>query len=386
MNNRIASLWIMIALISCVNNTDSSYVFDPKSLKESQLLLSEIGDDVNYIPLSSNLSLNGVIVDFNPMYVNDHFYLYDSYNGILVFNKQGNLLSVIGKKGRGPGEYIYGFRFTVNEESGQIYVNDGSNIKVYSNDGTFQKSFSLEEYGGSIDDIKYFNSGLFISFDLQFADATNEWIIIDTLGKLVKKKYRVYPAFKSNYLIGGGTYIFDGKLNYWNNFLDTIFSISSDFTYRKNFLYKSDDYRLPKYMIKNPFPEMQKFVQVNQIFETNKYIAIRYSFYKGKNGFVLVNKRNFESVLCFWKYDNTGCIINDLDGGLKFLPRSYMVDNGREYLVELVDPLKLINHCKSNEFTNFIPKYPQKKTDLIKLTSDLKETDNPVLMMVRLKK
>lgn len=376
----------MIVLISCVKNTNSSYVFDPKMLKESQLLLSEIGDDVNYIPLSSNLSLNHVIVDFNPMYVKDHIYLYDSYNGILVFNKQGKLLDVIGKKGRGPGEYTYGFVFTVSEESGQIYVNDRSNIMVYSSDGIFQKSFSLEEYGGSIDDIKCFNSGLFISYALQFADARNEWIIIDTLGKLVKKKSRVYPPFESNYLIGGGTYIFDGELNYWNNFLDTIFSITSDFTYRKNFLYKSDDYRLPKYEIKNPFPEMQKFVQINQIFETNKFIAIRYSFYKGKNGFVLVNKRNFESVLCYWKYDNTGCIINDLDGGLKFLPRTYFVDDGREFLIELIEPYQLKAHISSPEFINSNPKHPEQKTELQKLVHTLKETDNPILMIVRLKK
>jgi hypothetical protein len=39
-----------------------------------------------------------------------------------------------------------------------------------------------------------------------------------------------------------------------------------------------------------------------------------------------------------------------------------------------------------NEFKNSSTKYPEKNKELEKLANSLKETDNPLLMMVRLKK
>jgi len=38
------------------------------------------------------------------------------------------------------------------------------------------------------------------------------------------------------------------------------------------------------------------------------------------------------------------------------------------------------------EFKNSSPEYPEKKKELEKLANTLKETDNPVLVLVRLKK
>jgi hypothetical protein len=62
------------------------------------------------------------------------------------------------------------------------------------------------------------------------------------------------------------------------------------------------------------------------------------------------------------------------------------VENNREYLIELIDPYQLKIHISSNEFKNSAPKYPEKKKELQILANSLKETDNPVLMVVRLNK
>jgi hypothetical protein len=78
--------------------------------------------------------------------------------------------------------------------------------------------------------------------------------------------------------------------------------------------------------------------------------------------------------------------MNDLDGGLKFLPKSYFVENNREYLVELIDPYDLKNQISKSNFNKTAQKYSEKKEALIKLADSLKETDNPVLMIVRMKK
>jgi hypothetical protein len=76
-------------------------------------------------------------------------------------------------------------------------------------------------------------------------------------------------------------------------------------------------------------------------------------------------------------------IINDPDGGPNILPKTIKDDNT---VIALVDALQLKKHVVSDVFKNSIPKYPEKKKELEKLANSLKETDNPILMIVRLKK
>jgi len=76
-------------------------------------------------------------------------------------------------------------------------------------------------------------------------------------------------------------------------------------------------------------------------------------------------------------------IINDLDGGVNILPLTIKDDNT---IIGWVDAIKLKAHVASETFKNSSPKYPEKKKKLEKLANSLKETDNPVLVMVSLKK
>jgi hypothetical protein len=81
---------------------------------------------------------------------------------------------------------------------------------------------------------------------------------------------------------------------------------------------------------------------------------------------------------------NTGKgIINDLDGGPNIWPKTIQDDNT---IVALVDALKLKTHVASEAFKNSIPKYPERKKELEILANSLKETDNPVLLLISLKK
>jgi hypothetical protein len=47
--------------------------------------------------------------------------------------------------------------------------------------------------------------------------------------------------------------------------------------------------------------------------------------------------------------------------------------------------LQLKAHVASESFKNSTPKYPEKKRELEKLAVSLKETDNPVLVLVKMK-
>ena len=54
-------------------------------------------------------------------------------------------------------------------------------------------------------------------------------------------------------------------------------------------------------------------------------------------------------------------------------------------MLGLVSPYQLKAHISSNEFKNTTPKYSEKKKKLENLANSLKETDNPIMVMVRLK-
>ena len=79
-------------------------------------------------------------------------------------------------------------------------------------------------------------------------------------------------------------------------------------------------------------------------------------------------------------------ILNDLDGGTLFQPENYFVEDSQEYMVGLQYPYQIKVHVASTDFKNLIPEYPEKKKELEKLANSLKETDNPVLVLVRIKK
>jgi hypothetical protein len=132
-------------------------------------------------------------------------------------------------------------------------------------------------------------------------------------------------------------------------------------------------------------------MHINEIFETKRFLVIGY-YYK-KIVLALIDKKNNKSYLTYLQSERgnfgstlIGGIENNLDGGIDLLPTHYFVENDQEYMVGLIDPFKLKAHIASNEFKNSVPKYPEKKKELEKLANSLKETDNPVLMIVKLKK
>lgn len=378
--------FLLFLISSCKPIEKPLFQFDLSSIEENCISLSDLADEITYTPLENAIQL-GMIYDYHyPKFVNNSIFLFENNIGILVFNRNGNYLRKIGNIGRGPGEYIHGLSFAVDEKTESVYINDTRDIiKVYSQTGFFLRSFSAQKYGGSIDAIEVHNSKVFISYNPQFDDAKYEWILLDTLGNLVKKKERTSPVFNSNWLAGGGTYLFDNNISYWNQYVDTIFSISPYLKIKPSFIISQGEFRLPKSNF-DIFKQVSKYMTINQILETKHFLMVRYSFYKEKNGFVLIDKINGKSSLSYWDTYSSGSILNDLDGGIKFLPQSYFVENDREYLIEVIDPFQIKNHVTSDEFRNSTPKYFEKKKELEILANSLKETDNPVLMIVRLKK
>ena len=384
---------VVLLTLSCKSQDNTLYEIDPRNFIDNKITLAEIADDITYIPLDNNIPI-GLL--YNLKITPGNIYLSIKDVGIVKFDRSGKLICKIGKRGRGPGEYYYFMDFTVDEITGNVFVMDKSVIKVYSKTGHFVRDINYNEYLSNMGgDIEIFNSLLFIPDYIQYGKSKFNWVILDTLGNLVSMKDNSVPPFSINQVIPGKIYKFEDILFYFNALNDTIFSISTDLKYKGAYLFSQGDFRWPRedYEFRSP-TQVYDFFKPVKMFETNHFIFLAYS-YLDKAAISLIEKKT-KKIFNSYKYDKIAgmvktraLILNDLDGGMPLSTTpiiNYYEENDSEYIATIINPFDLKVYLSTDEFKNSVSKYPEKKKNLEKLVNSLKETDNPVLMIAKLKK
>jgi hypothetical protein len=383
-------LLLVLMTISCKIKDNTLFEINPRTFADNKITLAVIAEDIKYIPLDNNIPI-GLL--YKLKITPGNIYLSIKDVGIVKYDRTGKLVCKIGTRGRGPDEYHYFMDYTVDEITGNVFVMDRSIIKVYSHTGLFIRDIHYSEYLSTMGgDIEIFKSLLFIPDYIQYGNSKFNWIILDTLGNLVSKKENSIPLFKTNLVIHGQIYKYEDKLFYFNALNDTIFSISPDLKYRGAYLFSKGDYRWPRENFE--FSQLYYFFKPLKMFETKHFVFLWYS-YLDRSAITLIDKKNQKTYLSYKNDKIAGMvktkalIVNDLDGGmpLYLIPIiNYYEENNLEYIATIINPFDLKVYLTTDEYKNSIPNYPEKKKDLEKLANSLKETDNPVLMMIRLKK
>jgi len=385
----------VIIIVSCGSPNGNLYEIDPTSFVENKITLAEIADDVHYILLDDSIP----IVSFKYIVTSDNIYIAAKDVGILKYDRQGRLIKKIGSKGRGPDELIYGIDFIVDDITGNVFVIDPDKIKTYSPNGNFLRDISLEGYFDDRpipDEIEIFNSLLFLADYVRRGDSKYYWIFLDTLGNLVSVKKNSIPPFETNWVEDGSIYKFHNKLFYYNLFNDTIFSIYPDLSYKGEYLFAKGDHRRSRSKIEyNSFSQVQAALytlfMTHDMFETKHFIIFSYNYLE-RHALCLIEKETKKTFILY-KYaefpqslvKSIGSIVNNIDGGIPLTYLQYYNENDNEYITTLINAFNLKAYISSDDFKNSTPKYPEKKEELKKLAASLKETDNPVLVLVRLK-
>jgi len=377
---------VLFISYSCSPKDKVHLEFDPRSTNEKAIKLSEIADDISYIILDDSVPIG--FINSNIRCISNSIFFSVLDVGILEYNRKGEFKKKIGSIGRGPGEYTSYVDFTVDEKSGTVYIRDrGGIIIAYSEMGTYSRSFSLPGIADHIRTIELKDSRIFVFNYLQFEGVKYSWIVLDTLGNIIDKKERSEPIFTSRFSGSYGTYKYRDKLAYWNSYSDTVLSFSPDLSTEVSLLITPGEHRLPKSEV--DVSDLSQYLHVWQIFETNRFFIITCTY--KKPSLILIEKNGGKSYRSYLEVerkgitsDMVGGLENDLDGGTKFLPKGYFEENGREYLIGLVEPVTLETRIAGSEFKNIIPKYPKKKEELERLADNLKDTDNPILVLVRL--
>lgn len=379
-------LFFVLTTISCTTPENDLFHFDPYKIVPNQIVLSDIADDITYIPLDNTFPIG---LYHKIRITNNSIYMSVKDVGMIVFDKDGQNSEIIGNLGRGPGEYLFSMWYAIDPISRMIYILDGVSshiIKVYSENGNFIREIDLKNFQECFfSEIDFFNNKLFLSEYVIMGKATSNWIVVDTMGNLLSMKKNSVPQFKSPLGNSGGTYELNDRIFYYNAYNDTVFSILPDLTYQASFIISPGEFRLPRTNAFVSEIEQNHNMLLGKILESEQFLIIQYSLYKKSNEIVLFDKTTRKTFLTNLQSDGSGGIENDLDGGMAFLPKSYYSENGREYLVGVIQPFQLKAKVSSDEFKSSVARDPEKKQELEKLAESLNETDNPVLMMVRLK-
>jgi len=376
----------VLVLLSCGSTGDEIYTIDPRNFAENKITLTELADDIEYTPLDDSLPIG---LTYKLKITDANIYLSAKDIGVLKFDRSGKLVRKIGSIGRGPDQYLGFMDYTVDEKSGNVFIMGPYIIKVYSGSGRYIREIKYQNYLTYVgSDIEIFNSMIFISDCLETGDAKYSWIIFDTVGNLVDAKVNSIPPFKTNSVIEGSIYIFRNDLYYYNMYNDTIFSISPDLKDKAAYLFARGEFRWPIGKVKTDAESYKKLFKPFKMFETNHFIALVYGF-QNKFGLLFIEKETKNTFLAI-KYNgelSEPNLVNDLDGGMSFgRDINYYAESEKEYLVQLVNPIDLKTFVSSNSFIKGIPKNLDKKVEFQKLVNTLRETDNPVLMMARLKR
>ncbi len=105
------------------------------------LQVDSLFEKITVIPLETNESCL-ISKPKKVLFRKTKIYIQDFYNHLYQFNSNGKFIKEIGKKGRGPGEYIQMAGFDIDEND-NIYIIDMVKVLMYNSNGKFIKCIDL---------------------------------------------------------------------------------------------------------------------------------------------------------------------------------------------------------------------------------------------------
>ena len=403
MKNLSILLILIIVLFSCTQKKELDNIVDLTSITDPNVTnLTELGADISYIPLETNEDCFITRID-KLIYEGDSYFLgsIDKYyelpkkgsppppmmpvRSILYrFSKNGEFICQIGREGRAPSEYKHIKDFLLNKSNNTIEIFSPNKIKEFSLDGIWKKNIPIEY--NRISSLFHTNNQ-FLAF-INNSRGQNEYsfVLIDANGKVLNKFENKHKFNISKNIIAYSSecifYQYDGILHCKELHSDTIFSFENGTFIPKYILKQGEAKYTPdlrgEYIFKNN--NRDKIIIQKKSFESKNYLFYQYHW-KNRDNCLIKNKSNGVQYLI----DNGTGLVNNLDNGPNFKIQNTVTIDGIEYLVSWINAFELKAHVATEAFKNSTPKYPEKKKELKKLVNSLKEDDNPVLMLVRLK-
>ena len=404
---KVILLFSLAIFISGNENSDKKYVQNNPEIielsdgfkKTKGLNLSDIASNVEYIKLeTNNQNLFGNVSKID-IYNNDLIIMDRKIHSVFKFNLNGHFISKIGKRGKGPGEYAWLDNFIINHNNGEIYLTDIEIQKIlhFSKNGKFIKRLKNDLYGKFI---RLFSNNTFCYYKPYIfkidksVKKYDKLLITDIDGNETKRLFTVkFPTIEelsspANVMVK--IYNYYDSISVWQFGMDTIYRISENYNITPKYIFDYGPNRIPKSLFSNGkrfMEEIDNYASIMGFSETDNSFFIN-GLQKGELKRIYYNKNTKE---CFNVFDNAklrssgefSSINNDFDGGISFWPHG-QTSNGKLY--RSIDIQEIKDFLKKNESMNIKIKYPEKLKSLKEIVDKSDIDDNPIIMLVTLKK
>lgn len=402
------------------------FVMECLDLPVEELLLSDAAQDIEIIPLETN-EKSVFRVFFNTVAGEKDIFI-TTESKILRFNKEGKLLNQIGKRGEGPEEIRYCDGIGIDDKEKLVYIacdlGIENQVKIYTYAGDFVKSVRVAPKGTCMNASMHRERRSFNFFDNKFVfrrmlplldNSKDIWQIQvqDTSGTILDTFYDPANAGheeeignnikKENDIVSQSWFFSSPVENRYRNNINFMFD-SNDTVYQ---YIPSENSLTPRYILHcgdrpsfvdmhkmDKDPEFFKYTFVTDVLEAKDFL------------YLMAEKENFAYLLRIDK--STGAVTtirrkgeikktpvmkirkryvpipgftNDLCGGLPFFPHG---QNDRQW-IEIYDAPDLLEKIDLEKLKNSKVFLPEKRDQFVRILENLKEDDNPVVLIVTLK-
>lgn len=344
-----------------------------KAISESpkEIMLNELASDIRYVPLETT----------DDCLMNNEFYIMQYTgediitSGIFHFDKNGKFLNKIGSKGQGPEEYLQGLFAFGDWKNKLLYVQNWTTLTCYGFDGTFVRSIPTPQLNMGAAGL-FDENHILYSNDIYYADKANpiQLYMVDSQNGKTVSKWRGHLEENKKYGMiltsRDFMYNYDNSLFYKPALENVIFKILSP--KKRQLVYKFDcsgkdiDVSADEVDPKKRF----QFLSVYWAKETAQYLFVNYGMKNiSRLGIYDKEKKTFTNVT----------IKDNLAGGYDIHPAWTSDDN---HLLMVYYAGGLLQDKEKRYSTDLLP---ERKKELDELLKNIKEDDNPVVILVTLK-
>ncbi len=355
--------------------------------------LSDIASDVRYIPFETG---KDHLISRKPQYhFSDSLIFVGNNDHILVYDYSGKFIRKIGTPGRGPGEIDLIRIISVIEKEQIIIVqtNWSRKLMYFSFDGKFIKSIPIPMDVFEIQALDMDQLIIYYSCSQGFEEylyvlSNGNWDTISTVNNHYKWTNNTgltgmigYDSFKPFYR-------YHDQIYFKSMYNDTVFTVL-DNKIKPTYFINLGKYHLPNELRPEPPQSALRFRSENDnyffasVMEAGDMIFVTTENYKANiNKNILFNSHTLEGSFLVNKSNEPSGIINDWDNGMEFWPEGNVNDSE---IFMTISSLTLKTIPNEGDFNKATARFPEKKQALKEMIDKLNETDNPVLMLVKLK-
>jgi hypothetical protein len=398
-----------------------------------QVLMSELIEEVEYIPLETEERC--LIARTDHLIVTDTHIFIGGYDHCYAFTREGKFISDIGRVGRGPGEWPWFGKMSVDEKNRLIYLDTSYAIFEYTWDGKFLRTITKSKfpqvYASSSDakrrgdepvtayDVVFLRDNLFLGHIFTRTGLEPyKWVIFDDTGSTVKtfdNHIKLDKEPGSNSIFAPWTMVQSESAYVKEGINDTIFVLNRRDELIPRYVFDLGRYAFPldKHLyLRDPYSQesvlITNFRGYMVVLRDKILFAVSVGYSTGlprQQGVSRqVSVRGFNAMssdngIAYGLYDiDSGKtdildrdpvtrklgLINDIDGGLSFWSAYY--NESRNELVDVLEAYEMKDRLTEEYLAAHPAKDPAAHERLRMLLKNLKETDNPVIVIAKLKK